>query len=108
MFRRGASSEDRNGSAVFIDLSQYPVTDPSGDKRIKVIRPVEAADLRSLKSYILSRITVLVDLTSYTGDPAIAASLVRDSADECGGAVWTVNQSVLVAAPFDVSVDNGE
>ncbi len=108
MFRRGSTAAEDREAPVFIDLSQYPVADASGDKRIKVIRPAEAADLRSLKSYILSRITVLVDLSSYAGDAAIAASLVRDSVKECGGDMWTVAPSVLLATPYDVTVDNGD
>jgi len=108
LFRKGGSAEDSEKQPVFVDLADYPVTDTSGDKRVKVLRPTESADLRSLKSYILSRITVIVDLTFYTGDTNIAGSIVRDSVSECGGNMWTVNPSVLIAAPFDVEVDNGE
>lgn len=108
MFKKGGATESTRKEPVFIDLADFPVTDASGDKRIKVVRPKEAADLRSLKSYILSRISVIIDLTDYSGDPSIARSLVSDSVSECGGSVWTVSPTALLATPYDVTVDNGE
>ena len=84
------------------------MTDASDRKRMKVISPKESADLRSLASYVFSGYIVLVDLSSYAGDPAIAASLVGDAVNECGGMSWTVNPMTIVAAPYNVTMNDGE
>ena len=103
-----SSSQSATARPVFIDLADYPVSDQAGDKRIKVLRPSELADLKSIKSYILSRMTVIIDLTGYSGDTDIVFSLVRDGVGECGGKVWRISPTCIVAAPFDVYLTDGE
>ena len=93
---------------VFIDLANYEVTGLPEDKRIKVLRPKESSDLRSVKGYILSRITVIIDLSAYTGDWTVATNIIRDSVSDCGGSMTRVNSEVIIAAPFDVAIDGGQ
>ena len=106
--RKKTEPIESKDTPVFIDLADYPVRDDVNGKRIKVIRPKESADLRSLKTYILSRITVLADLTGYGGDVQIAHNMIGDAVAECGGHMWVVNQSTVIASPYDVEVDNGQ
>ena len=103
-----SSSQSGNARPVFIDLANYPVDDRADDKRMKVLRPSELADLKSVKSYILSRMTLIIDLTGYSGDTDIVFSLVRDGVGEGGGKVWRISPTCIVAAPFDVYLTDGE
>ena len=105
---RKSSSASGSERTVFIDLANYPVKEQLDDKRIKVMRPAELADLRSIKSYILSRMTLLIDLTGYSGDGDIVFNMVRDAVAECGGNVWRISPACIVAAPFDVHLTDGE
>ena len=104
VFKKTQTSEDVR--PVFIDLAEFRVTDVSKDKRIKVIRPTESGDLRSIKGYILAKIALVIDFSSYTGDQTIAANIVRDAVSECGGDVFTINPTTILAAPYDVDIDD--
>ena len=93
---------------VFIDLGEFPVTEPLPGSRIKVLRPADPVEIRSVRDYLREKIPVIVDLTLYAGDRDVAFSMVRDMVLDCGGDVWNVNVSTLLATPFGISVDNRE
>ena len=93
---------------VFIDLGEFPVTEPLPGSRLKVLRPEDPVQMRSVKEYLRQKIPVIIDLTDYAGDRDVAFSMVRDMVLECGGDVWNVNVSTMLATPFGTSVDNRE
>ena len=93
---------------VFIDLGEFPVTEPLPGSRLKVLRPADPVQMRSVKEYLRQKIPVIIDLTDYAGDRDVAFSMVRDMVLECGGDVWNVNVSTMLATPFGSSVDNRE
>jgi hypothetical protein len=93
---------------VFIDLGEFPVTEPLPGSRLKVLRPADPVQMRSVRDYLRERIPVIVDMSDYAGDRNVAFSMVRDMVLDCGGDVWNVNLSTLLATPFGVSVDNRE
>ncbi len=93
---------------IFIDLGEFPVTEPLPGSRLKVLRPADPVQMRSVKDYLRERIPVIIDLTDYAGDRDVAFSMVRDMVLDCGGDVWNVNVSTMLATPFGTSVDNRE
>ena len=97
---------DNRNSRVFIDLGEFPVTEHSPGSRMKVLRPADPVEIRSVMDYLRERIPVVIDLTAYTGDREVAFSMIRDLVLDCGGDVWKVNTETLLATPFGVSVDN--
>ncbi len=106
MFRKAPQQGSGRKQPVFIDLADYPVTDTSDGKKIKVLRPADAGDLRPIKSYIVLKITVIVDFANYSGDLEVARTVVQDLTKECAGNMWSVNPLTLLVTPFDMRVDN--
>ena len=104
---RGSTVVNGKGE-VFIDLGEFPVTEPLPGSRLKVLRPADPVQMRSVKEYLRRKIPVIIDLTDYAGDRDVAFSMVRDMVLECGGDVWNVNVSTMLATPFGTSVDNRE
>ena len=101
------ATESRMGE-VFIDLGEFPVTEPLPGSRMKILRPADPVEIRSVRDYLRGKIPVIVDLTAYVGDRDVAFSMVRDMVLDCGGDVWNVNVNTLLATPFGISVDNRE
>ena len=93
---------------VFIDLGEFPVTEPLPGSRIKVLRPSDPVQIRAVREYLREKIPVVIDLSDYSGDREVAFSMVRDMVLDCGGDVWNVNSGTLLATPFGISVDNRE
>jgi hypothetical protein len=48
---------------IFIDLGEFPVTEPLPGSRLKVLRPADPVQMRSVKDYLRERIPVIIDLT---------------------------------------------
>ena len=93
---------------VFIDLGEFPVTEALPGSRMKILRPEDPVQIRSVRDYLRERIPVVIDLTGYSGDRDVAFSMVRDMVLDCGGDVWNVNPATMLATPFGISVDNRE
>lgn len=90
---------------IFIDLGKAAPPKQKDGGRIKVMCPKDPVEIRLVKKYIQSKIIALIDLTSYTGDREVAFAMVRDLVNECGGDLWQINDSTMMATPFGVAVD---
>lgn len=107
MFKKRSKS-NQNERPVFIDLGEFPVSSNLNEKRVTVLRPSCFDDLVVAKNMLREREILVVDLSKYTGDAQIASNLLTDSACDCGGRFFRINERTLMVVPFDVQVKDGE
>ena len=98
-FRRKSDLRSVAGDPVFIDLGTYVV--PEGDRvrRTHIVRISDEGDLDQLNGLTQTGDTMVLDLSEYHGDTAVAEDIVMGTTSSSDSVLYKINANVWIIAP---------
>ena len=101
-FRKRSELKRVAGGPVFIDLGSVPFPEADDRGKINIFRPADEDGMVAVKESVQRSESVIVDMSGYVGDMAVAESSLGDIVTSTGRTIRKLGSDVWLIVSDDI------